>query len=107
MMIILKPANRIVRELNPRERSSSGKPAGKSIGILERILIFIFVILQQYAAIALVFTAKSITRYDKITKDPQFAEYYLTGTLLSLLIAVLSGLLAAPLFTPFLKLFGL
>lgn len=107
MMMILKPANRIVRELNPRERNSSGRPAGKSIGILERILIFIFVILQQYAAIALVFTAKSITRYDKITKDPQFAEYYLTGTLLSLLIAVLSGLLAAPLFTPFLKSLGL
>lgn len=107
MMMILKPANRIVRELNLRERSLSDRPAGKSIGILERILIFIFVILQQYAAIALVFTAKSITRYDKIAKDPQFAEYYLTGTLLSLLIAVLSGLLAAPLLVPFLKLLGL
>lgn len=46
------------------------------------------IILKQYAAIGLVFTAKSIARYDEITKNPSFAEYYLVGTLLSVIIAV-------------------
>jgi hypothetical protein len=39
--------------------------------------------MNQYAAMGLVLTAKSIARYDKITKDEKFAEYYLLGTLLS------------------------
>ena len=39
--------------------------------------------MNQYAAMGLVLTAKSIARYDKITKDEKFAEYYLLGTLIS------------------------
>ena len=37
----------------------------------------------QYSAVGLVLTAKSIARYDRISKDQSFAEYYLLGTLLS------------------------
>ena len=33
-------------------------------------------------------TAKSIARYEQITKDPAFAEYYLIGTLYSMLYTV-------------------
>lgn len=43
----------------------------------------IFIAMNQYAALGLVLTAKSIARYDKIAKDEKFAEYYLLGTLLS------------------------
>ncbi|MCP1101802.1 hypothetical protein M2454_001335 [Aequitasia blattaphilus] len=46
----------------------------------------------QYAAIGLVLTAKSIAWYDKITKDPEFSEYYLLGTLLSTLAAIVVSL---------------
>lgn len=105
-LFIGKPGNIIIRELNNKEKirgnmMSNGidnekeaaeeteyKNAGKLIGILERILVVILVILNQYAAIGLIFAAKSLTRYDKIIKDPSFAEYYLVGTLLSLLIAI-------------------
>lgn len=45
------------------------------VGNLERLIIGIFLILGQYAAIALVFTAKSIARYDMISKNQGFAEY--------------------------------
>ena len=45
----------------------------------------IFLILGQYAAIALVFTAKSIARYDMISKNQGFAEYYLIGSLFSMI----------------------
>ncbi len=38
--------------------------------------------------------AKSIARYKQIEGDPQFAEYYLIGTLTSSTVAVLAGLLA-------------
>lgn len=42
----------------------------------------------EYSAIGLVLTAKSIARYDKIAHEPEFAEYYLLGTLLSTVIAI-------------------
>ena len=45
--------------------------------------MLMFIAMDQYAAMGLVLTAKSIARYDKITKDEKFAEYYLLGTLLS------------------------
>ncbi len=64
------------------------KKAGAIIGFLERLIIVIFVSLQQYAAIGLVLTAKSIVRYDRIAKDQEFSEYYLIGTLFSLISAL-------------------
>ena len=33
-------------------------------------------------------TAKSIARYDRISKDQEFAEYYLLGSLLSTICAI-------------------
>ncbi|WP_216524801.1 DUF3307 domain-containing protein [Streptococcus lutetiensis] len=48
-------------------------------------IIGIFLILGQYATIALVFTAKSIARYDMISKNQGFAEYYLIGSLFSMI----------------------
>ena len=49
--------------------------------------------MNQYAALGLVLTAKSIARYDKIAKDEKFAEYYLLGTLLSTACVVICKLL--------------
>lgn len=65
-----------------------GRKAGAIIGFLERILIVYFMSIEQYSAIGLILTAKSIARYDKITKDQDFAEYYLIGTLASVLFAL-------------------
>jgi len=58
------------------------------IGFLERFLMVIFLSLGQYASIGLIMTAKSIARYDKITKNGAFAEDYLIGTLASIIIAI-------------------
>lgn len=60
------------------------KNAGSYIGLFERIIIVIFIYLQAYSAIGFVITAKSVARYDNITKDQQFAEYFLIGTLYSI-----------------------
>ncbi len=45
----------------------------------------------QWAALAVVLAAKSIARFEEL-RDRPFAEYYLVGTLASLLVAVLTGL---------------
>ncbi len=63
--------------------------AGAVIGFLEKFIILIFLSENQPMAAGLVLTAKSIARYDKISKSPGFAEYYLIGTLTSLLQVML------------------
>lgn len=77
------------------ESDSAGtdRNAGRMIGTLERIIMVIFIAIGQYSAVGLVLTAKSIARYDRISKDQVFAEYYLLGTLLSTICAVVAALL--------------
>jgi hypothetical protein len=66
---------------------------GRLIGVLERLLLLIFVLDRSFAAVAFVLTAKSVTRFKKL-EDKDFAEYYLVGTLASTLWAIAVGLLA-------------
>lgn len=99
----LKPANITFKQLfgpfapsgaRAEEEHSATRPgAGALIGGLERLISLLLLSVQQYAAIGLILTAKSIARYDRISKDQQFAEYYLIGTLFSVLWAVGSYLL--------------
>lgn len=67
----------------PEEDTIAG--AGATIGTMERLTIAILLLFQQFAALGLVFTAKSIARYDRISKSARFAEYYLIGSLFSLM----------------------
>ncbi|RJP77527.1 MAG: hypothetical protein C4524_08225 [Candidatus Zixiibacteriota bacterium] len=67
------------------------KGAGTCIGLLERALVLTFVLIGQHTAIGLVLTAKSIARFEEL-KDRNFTEYYLIGTLASMLAAILVGL---------------
>lgn len=55
--------------------------------------MLIFITISQYSAIGLVLTAKSIARYDKISHEQDFAEYYLLGTLLSTICAIGAAML--------------
>ena len=72
----------------PQVKSGEIKNGGAMIGIFERYIIFLLLFIGQYGAIGLVLTAKSIARYNKMTEDPQFAEYYLLGTLLSMALVM-------------------
>lgn len=60
--------------------------AGRYIGWLERALLYGLILLGSPDAAALVVAAKSIARFPSFAEE-KFAEYYLIGTLLSLLIA--------------------
>jgi hypothetical protein len=64
---------------------------GRLIGILERWLVMLFVAAGQWGAVGLVMAAKSIARFRQL-EERRFSEYYLIGTLCSLLAAVLLGL---------------
>ena len=66
--------------------------AGLYIGWLERSLVIIAVVIRSPALVGLILTAKSIARFPEF-KESRFAEYYLIGTLLSMLFALLGGLL--------------
>ena len=64
---------------------------GRTIGTLERALALTLVLLGQYGALGLIVAAKSLARF-KALDDRDFAEYFLIGTLASLLLALAGGL---------------
>jgi hypothetical protein len=68
--------------------------AGKYIGILERIFVFTFILLNQWGAIGLLIAAKSVFRFGDLSraKDRKLTEYILIGTLLSFALAIFIGL---------------
>ncbi|HEY8799848.1 MAG TPA: hypothetical protein VIM20_04560 [Candidatus Limnocylindrales bacterium] len=66
---------------------------GATIGVLERILIVVFVLTGSEAAVGFVVAAKTLARF-RLLDDRDFAEYYLLGTLASVAVAIVSGLVA-------------
>lgn len=76
------------------ESESLGQ-AGRFIGILERTLVFVFIITNHWEAVGFLLAAKSIFRFGdlKESKDRKLTEYVLIGTLLSFGIAIAAGLL--------------
>lgn len=67
--------------------------AGKYIGIIERLFVLIFIILDHWEAIGLLITAKSVFRFNdlKESNSRKLTEYILIGTLLSFGIAIITG----------------
>lgn len=76
------------------EGNESLEDAGKYIGILERVLVFVFVILNHWEAVGFLITAKSVFRFGDLTeaKERKLTEYILIGTLISFGIAIFTGL---------------
>jgi len=66
---------------------------GATIGILERLLICVFVLTGTDVAIGFVVAAKTLARFRQLD-DREFAEYYLLGTLASVAVAIASALVA-------------
>jgi hypothetical protein len=64
---------------------------GRTVGYLERLLVYVLVLNGQWAALGLVVAAKSIARFPEL-KNQDFSDYYLIGTLTSLLVAVASAM---------------
>lgn len=81
--------------LKEDKSEDSLESAGKYIGILERLFVFGFILLNQWNAIGLLITAKSVFRFSDLSraKDRKLTEYILIGTLISFGLAISVGLL--------------
>jgi hypothetical protein len=90
------PSNWMIRKIIKRwkpDQSEPGDKMGAFIGTLERILTIVLVGLESYTAVGFVVTMKSIARYERVQKEKAFAEYFLAGTMLSMLVALILGLI--------------
>lgn len=67
--------------------------AGKYIGILERVLVFVFILVDHWEGVGFMIAAKSVFRFSDLAeaKQRKLTEYVLIGTLLSFGTAVLAG----------------
>lgn len=106
LLLINRPSNitfvKLFSLYKPEEEAETARPtspdsfrkkerlkAGGIIGSLEKLAGLIFLARGEAMAIGLILTAKSIARYDRISKSASFAEYYLIGTLTSLIMVLL------------------
>lgn len=91
MSVLIKPWSDVI----PNEKGQSLKNAGKYIGILERLLVFVFICTNHFEAVGFLLATKSVFRFGdlKESKERKLTEYILIGTLLSFGIALFVGLL--------------
>ncbi len=76
-------------------QTESLENAGKYIGILERLLVFVFIYVNHWEGVGFMIAAKSVFRFSDLAqaKQRKLTEYVLIGTLLSFGIAVLTGII--------------
>ena len=99
VLVCIKPSNIIIKEIikvanikvsKGNDDNTEDLPnAGKLIGIVERLLSLVFVLLGQYEAVGFIIAAKSLLRFAE--GDKAKSEYVLIGTLLSFSIAIFVG----------------
>lgn len=94
MRMLLAP---YIKELQKSDDTEGGslKNAGTYIGMLERLFVFGFILINQWAVIGLLIAAKSVFRFGDLNKgkNRKLTEYVLIGTLLSFGLAIISGML--------------
>lgn len=80
----------VIARFIPSKGSISLQNAGKFIGILERLLIYVFILTNHFEAVGFLLAAKSIFRFGdlKEANELKLTEYVLIGTLLSFGIAL-------------------
>jgi hypothetical protein len=95
-LLLTTPSNWLVRyvlHLARKEPPALANRAGRWIGVLERLLIYVLVLTGSAAAAGLVVAAKSILRFPEISGKPAAIdpEYVLIGSLASWLLAFSTG----------------
>lgn len=79
--------NKLFKDVYPQSEEMGMFDIGSIIGIMERILTFIFACFQSFSAIAIIITVKTWARTNDL-KEPEFRNKYLLGTLTSLVLAL-------------------
>ena len=83
--------------LGSTKAETSLQSAGQFIGIMERLLVFVFIFTQHFEAVGFLIAAKSIFRFGDLKegKELKLTEYVLIGTFLSFGLAIIISLIAA------------
>jgi hypothetical protein len=81
----------VVRPEQVRDTIEPRVGAGEIIGVLERYVTFVLVLVGGMAAVGFVVAAKAAARFPQFERE-RFAEYFLIGTLTSVGLSVLLGL---------------
>ena len=87
--VFIKKLFSYIIDRNSDDQEENDPQVGRIIGKLERIIVSILILCNQFGAIGFVLTAKSIARYKQL-EDKNFAEKYLVGTLTSVAIAFIT-----------------
>jgi hypothetical protein len=82
----------VAEELLPQTVDVEEYNRGRLIGNLERIVLTIVVAAGSYAALAFLVAAKGVVRSDEFEKSRDFTEYFLIGSLSSVLVALCAGM---------------
>ncbi|MBP3041559.1 DUF3307 domain-containing protein [Bacillaceae bacterium Marseille-Q3522] len=65
---------------------------GLYIGYVERLLVIVLIVHNAYSSIAFIIAAKSLARFKQMD-DRDFAEYFLLGTLSSIFLGIIYGII--------------
>jgi hypothetical protein len=81
-------------EMEENLQGESLESAGAYIGMLERLFVFTFIVMNYWEGIGFLIAAKSVFRFGDISKakDRKLTEYILIGTLISFGLAIAFGL---------------
>lgn len=109
LALLMRPANEVIRTLSSKydpkvrhrgtiqgtgeqiqeEKQEAGfKGAGAMIGNLERLLILISFFFGSLVSVVAILSIKAFARYKLIAEDPYFSEYFVIGTMLSVLLTL-------------------
>lgn len=98
-VVVAKVVQPFLKQLDSERGDASAasrgfESGGRTIGYLERALIFVLIIVGEPAAIGFLFAAKSILRFGEIKEREHRmeAEYIIIGTMLSFLLGIVAGL---------------
>jgi hypothetical protein len=98
-VFVTQPASILISQVTRKWREQvtdavSLGNAGKWIGIIERVIILALVLNHQYETMGLLIAAKGLLRFNEANRPEVKTEYLLIGTLVSVSLAVITGLLA-------------
>ncbi|MHA6251167.1 DUF3307 domain-containing protein [Oceanobacillus sp. CAU 1775] len=85
--------NSFTEEYHYYSYSSPLRSRGKLIGYIERLLVIVLTMIGSYQSIAFIIAAKSIARFKQLD-DRNWAEYFLLGTLSSIFLGLVLGLIS-------------
>ncbi len=86
-----KTENSFKEEYHYFTYSSPLRSRGRLIGYIERLLVISLTVIGAYQSIAFIIAAKSIARFKQLD-DRNWAEYFLLGTLSSIFLGLVLGL---------------